>query len=190
MFTFNILQYVPKFILDDKNGYAISKALEAAVQYMNDTVDAGVKVITDSESMPEWRLDELAWEYNILYDYSKDIETKRNWIKDAIQTHSIYGTPEIVSRYLGAAFKTVDLEECWEYGGDPYHFRVTVTGDWTEENDEWTKKAIEKTKNVRSVLDSITFSAGNSNALLAAGVSIAGVEINVTSQTMEEEELA
>ena len=45
MFKFYVSRFVPKFILADKNGYAIAKAIEAAMQYMNKAIDTGVKCI-------------------------------------------------------------------------------------------------------------------------------------------------
>ena len=93
MFELDITKWVPKFILADKNGYALAKAIEAGLQSANDIVSQGVDCITDVDAMPEWRLDEVAWEYNILYDYDADIATKRKWVSDAVQTYAIYGTP-------------------------------------------------------------------------------------------------
>jgi phage tail P2-like protein len=155
MFTFDVTKWVPKFILRDKNGYAIAKAIEAAMQIMNDTIAEGVACIADYDTMPEWRLDELAWETNCLYDYNADVETKRQWIKNAIPLYRLYGTPQAVYKYIGSYFDNIDLEEAWEYNGDPYHFRVTVEGEWTPENEAWARRAINTAKNVRSVLDSL-----------------------------------
>lgn len=159
MLTFNIEQWVPKFILNDKNGHAIAKAIEVAVRNMSSTVEQGLDCISNVDAMPEWRLDELAWEYNILYDYSADIDVKREWIRNARQFYSLYGTAAGVEQYLLAAFSAVQVEESWEYGGDPYHFRVTVTGQWSEANEEWSRKAINTVKNVRSVLDEILYAS-------------------------------
>lgn len=155
MFAFDITKWVPKFILNDKNGYAVAKAIEAALQYMNDTISAGVDLISDYDKMPEWRLDELAWETNCLYDYKADIETKRKWIANAFPLYRLYGTPQAIIQYIGSYFENVELEENWLYGGDPFHFRVTVKGEWTPEKEAWANKAIENAKNVRSVMDGI-----------------------------------
>ena len=159
MFPFFAESWVPKFILNDQNGYALAKAIEVALQSMNNTVETGVKLITDVDTMPEWRLDELAWEYNILYDYTQDVETKREWIKNARSLYSIYGTAKIIKTYLEAVFgeNTVAVEEWNQYGGDPYHFRVVVNAEDTTANRDWAENAIAKVKNVRSILDTITF---------------------------------
>ena len=111
MFTFDVTRHVPRFILQDKNGYAVAKAIEAAVQIMNDTIQQGVDCVLNYDTMPEWRLDELAWETNCLYDYNADLETKRRWIKNAIPLYRLFGTPQAVYQYIGSYFGAVDLEE-------------------------------------------------------------------------------
>ena len=175
--TFDIKRLVPKYIYNDQNGYALSKAIERAFQYVADRVEEGLAILQDPDKMPEWRLDELAEDYNILYDYNADIEVKRNWIKNAREYYSIYGTAAGIVQYLEAVFDTVNLEEWWEYGAEPFHFRVTVTGEWSEENDAWAKKAIEATKNVRSVLDNIIFNSGSTETTLYVAAAACGVEI-------------
>lgn len=169
MFTFDVTRHVPRFILQDKNGYAVAKAIEAAVQIMNDTIQQGVDCVLNYDTMPEWRLDELAWETNCLYDYNADLETKRRWIKNAIPLYRLFGTPQAVYQYIGSYFGAVDLEENWQYGGDPYHFRVTVEGEWTPENEAWARKAIGTAKNVRSVLDSLRIGSKCKIGIIATG---------------------
>ena len=180
MFTFIAERFTPKFILADKNGYALARAIEAAMNIMNETIRQGAALITDVDTMPEWRLDELAWETNCLYDYNADIRTKRRWIKNAIPIYAIYGTPEGVIQFIGGYFDDVDLEEYWEYGGEEYHFRVTVDGIWTPENEAWTRRAIETAKNVRSVLDSLRCGCKSFLAIEAEGEVLARFEYPMT----------
>ena len=123
--------------------------------------------------MPEWRLDELAWELNCLYDFSSDIEYKRRWIVNAIPYYRLYGTPQALVNYVGNRFDGVALEEAAAYGGDPFHFRLTLDGEWTRENIAWAKKAVEDAKNVRSVLDSMR-AGSTSHLALAASCGVVG----------------
>lgn len=157
MFDFDIAKWIPRFIQNDKNGNALAKAIEAGVQAMNDIIAEGVNRISDSEYMPEWRLDELAWEYNIPYDYAADVETKRLWVSNALVLSRLYGTPEGIVEYMSGYFDETTLEEAWQYDGDPFHFRVLFSGSWTPEKVAWATRAINTVKNVRSVLDSYTF---------------------------------
>ena len=159
MFTVQIERWIPAFLRGDKNAYACAKAIEAALQYMNNTLAAGLALINDTENMPEWRLDELAWEYNLPYDYSADVEVKRRWVQNAFPLYRLWGTPAVIQQYLDGYFDATTVEENWEYGGLPYHFRVNVTGNWTPETASWAMDAIQKVKNLRSTADGFTFEA-------------------------------
>ena len=177
MFTFNIERWLPKFLLNDKNGYALAKAIEVALQTMNNVVAQGMACISDIDTMPEWRLDELAWEYNCLYDYNADVATKREWIKNANRFFLTFGTPAGVKQYLKGVFDSVDLEEHAAYGADPFHFRVIVTGEWSQASDDWAKKAVAATQNVRSILDNIIFNSGGATIPLYVAAAVCGIEI-------------
>lgn len=151
----NILNMVPKFLLRDPNGYALAKAIEAGAAYFAERLEAGIDAVTNIDKMPEWRLDEMAWETGCMYNYTADIEAKRVWIKNAYRMDRILGTPEGVSQYLRGYFDRVDVKEAWDYGGEAYHFRVDLYGRWTADKNNWIAKSIDKAKNVRSVLDGV-----------------------------------
>lgn len=161
MIEFDIKQLVPRFLMRDKNGRALAKAIEAALVKMNAIVKDGVDIIADVAAMPEWRLDEMAWEYNMLYDHRADIESKRRIVKDAIPTYQMYGTPKLVKQMVIDLFGDGVLEEWWEYDAEPYHFRVR-TGNVVEGTQEAEKlrQMIMRTKNLRSYMDGILFETG------------------------------
>lgn len=167
MIEFTITQLFPDFLLADKNGFAMAKAIERALQIMYETVQTGVDIVQNVEKMPEWRLDEMAWELGCLYDYSASVDSKRKWIRDATPLCASYGTPQAIYNFLEGFFDSVEVEENWQYGGEPFHFRVSVSGKWTDANEAWARMAIAAAKNVRSVLDS--FSAGTSAVLNVHG---------------------
>lgn len=155
MMDIRIEQLVPQFILNDKNGRAMARAIEAALKYMANVVQEGLNTIMDVDRMPEWRLDEMAWELGCLYDYSAQIEQKRRWIRDSMPLFAAYGTVQAIYNYLEGVFPDVEVEEGWQYGAPAFHFRVTVGGEWTENKEAWARRAIADTKNVRSVLDDL-----------------------------------
>lgn len=175
----------PRFILNDRNGNAIAEAMMLLFEYMDERINEAMKVLTDVDSMPEWRLDEMAWEYNCVYDKSADIEQKRQMIKTAPIYYPIYGTAEAMKRYLETIYNTVKIEEWNEYGGQPYHFRALVTGERTDQSDAWVRNAIAQTKNIRSVLDSITFSGGGADSTIKTGTAITGIIIMDRATTQE-----
>lgn len=159
MMDFEIKNIVPRFILEDKNGYAMAKAIETGLKRFLSIAQQGLNAWNDPDKMPEWRLDELAWEYNIPYDYMADIEIKRRWIRSVHTLARLYGTPEGIIQFMTGYFPETTLQEAPEYGGDPFHFRVNFGGSWTPENVAWATKAINMVKNVRSVLDQYKFRA-------------------------------
>lgn len=155
MIDFHIEELTPKFILRDRTGRALAKGIETALKTMCSVVNDGMDAITDVELMPEWRLDELAWETNCLYDYDAEIAQKRRWIADSIPLYRAFGTPSSIVQYLIGYFDDIEVEEWPGYNGSPFHFRVTVSGAWTNKNEAWAQKAITASKNVRSVMDSL-----------------------------------
>lgn len=177
----DITRIVPRFILRDRNGWAMAKAIEAGMKRFLAIANEAVGVMLDPDVMPEWRLDEIAWEYNLLYDYEADVEVKRGWIRSARQFTRKLGTKDGIVEYLKAAFDEVILEEWPEYGGDPYHFRVTLTGNATEHGNAWANKTVNTVKNLRSALDSITIHGGESEMGLAVGTAAVGTEIRIMS---------
>ena len=145
----------PQFLLRDKNGYALARAIWRGMEIMRQAADTGLAYVQDVDAMPEWRLDEMARELGCLYDFSASVDIKREWIHQSTPFAAMTGTPQAIYNYLSGFFERVELEENWQYGGEPYHFRVTVSGEWTDRNEAWAISAVDKAKNVRSILDDI-----------------------------------
>lgn len=160
MFTVSIDKWLPRFLLNDKYGYAIAKAIERALQTMNDTVRTGVDLMDNYASMPEWRLDELAWEYSIpWYDYDADLEEKRRTISGYSDTYSRLGTVRAVRDAVAAVGGDAQVDEWYQYGGQPYHYRVfsQLSGDADPSLITRARARAEYAQNVRSVLDAIYY---------------------------------
>lgn len=178
----NIFQIFPRFILDDKDGFAMCKALEAGLNYFLDKCNDEIDLVMNVDTMPEWRLDEMAWELNCMYDYGADPDVKRDWIKNAYRSYRIHGTAEGVRQYLKYYFGESSISEFWEFGGDPGEFNVAVTGQHTDENEAWIRKAVAKAKNVRSELHNIIYNGGESTAEIYTGAAVAGRSILIASK--------
>ena len=179
--TFDINRLFPRFILKDVNGLAMAKAIEAGLNYFLQQAKEGLDTLQNVDEMPEWRLDELAWEYNCLYDYSADVDVKRGWIRDAVKNYQLHGTAEGVRQYLKTYFGESSVDEFWEFGGDPGEFNVTVTGLRSDENEAWIRKAVEKAKNVRSVLNNIVFNGGESACEIETATFDVGIAVVIDS---------
>ncbi len=152
MLEHELYDLFPRFLLKDRNGNAMARAIDAALIYFTERVESGIALIGDVEAMPEWRLDELAWELDCIYDYSATVERKREWVKNALPYSYDYGTPKAIKDYLEGYFGEVTVLEGASYGLDPYHFMVVMNGTDSTQI-AWAEAAIERTKNVRSVND-------------------------------------
>lgn len=185
MFEFDIAHLFPRFLLNDRNGYAMAKAIEAGLKYFLKTCQDGLDCVQNVEKMPEWRLDEMAWELNCLYDFHADVGSKRKWIRDAIPLFASYGTTEAINNFLTGYFDDIEVEEYWQYGGDPFHFRVTLSGEWTDDREAWARRAIATSKNVRSVLDSLAAGAFGEIVVNAEQAGVHGFQYPMTSTLLK-----
>lgn len=176
MLDFTAEQLFPRFILADKSGYALAKAIEKALHMLCDVIQTGIEIEKSVEKMPEWRLDEMAWELNALwYDYDETLSVKRQQIAGAMAFYDRLGTPYAVLNAVNAVYGDGTLMEWFEYGGDPYHFKVLTT----DSTALTTKKAkfyalLSAVKSLRSVLDSVTYYGAEGQAEYAIGTKANG----------------
>ena len=168
----NILHMVPKFLLRDPNGYALAKAIEAAMAYYSERVEAGIDAVTNPDKMPEWRLDEMAWDKGCMYGYDASLEAKRDWIKNAGAYSRLLGTPEGLLQYIRGYFPRAQVEEWFQYDGDPYHFRLVLPDKLTQKRFEFILRAVEYAKNVRSTLDTMNLTLQDETANMYHGTGL------------------
>jgi len=105
-------------------------------------------------------LDELAWQLNVnWYDPSADIATKQQIIRSAIIVHMFKGTPYAVEQVIQAYFGEGEVQEWFEYGGEPGMFKVLTTNPAvTAELANQFIAVLNSVKNVRSHLEAILIS--------------------------------
>jgi phage tail P2-like protein len=136
---------------------ALSEALHQGIALACRYAD-GVKVMVAIDSMPEDVIDNLAVEFNIpcYHDYL-DLSIKRALVKEAFDWCKRMGTPYAVRKYFSTISPNTDIQEWFEYNGEPYHFRIvaTIPEDQEVSNDTFKDIAIqiERLKNARSILD-------------------------------------
>lgn len=113
------------------------------------------------DRLPEEALDILAWQFNAdWYDANSDIDTKRQAIKDVLHLARIRGTPAAVQRLVEIYFGDGEVEEWFNYGGAPYHFRVVTSNEKAiQENAQFFFRAVNSAKNLRSRLESVIIRA-------------------------------
>lgn len=139
---------------DDKQKLAESIADELALTAA-DTIKALIFPCIDQ--LPETVLDTLAYDFKVdWYEYSAPIQNKRNAIKECIPVHKFKGTKYAVETAVHSLYDKAEVQEWFEYGGEPYHFKIKVFGS-SSENIKQVYQKIQYAKNLRSVLDSVAF---------------------------------
>lgn len=112
------------------------------------------------DNMPEEVLDILAQDLKVdWYDYNYSLESKRELIKTSVYVHKFLGTKAAVERMLGSVFPGSIIEEWFDYGGDPHHFRVVIAMEAAKEtaNIERIIRAVNMAKRLSSWLDGVVY---------------------------------
>lgn len=114
-------------------------------------------VYTRIDELPESVLDILAWQFNVTwYETEGAIEEKREAIKDALLIKKTQGTPAAVRRVVEIFFGDGQVEEWFDYGGEPGFFRI-VTNNPRATGDQAALliNTVNAVKNLRSRLESV-----------------------------------
>lgn len=164
-------------------GYAISMAMKKLMDYCKN-----ISVYAAIDTASEQVLDLLALELNTqYYDDSQSIDVKRSLIKNTLAWYLKIGTVAAVQEAVEAVFGEGVIEEWFQYGGEPYHFKVqTSTLNSTDEMIQQLTELISTMQNVRSHLDSVIVEAvqqlqlynGCTIEAIADSVTI-GIDMNV-----------
>lgn len=154
-----LITIVPSSISGDKTIRNISAAADPELRKISsDTLL--LLLLPRLDELPEKIIDALAWQYHVDFcDDAATLEKKRVLVKQSIKWHRRKGTPSVVEEVCTAIFKSAKIEENWEYGGEPYHFKVTMITEAVPDISviDSLYRAIEHTKNVRSWLDGVSF---------------------------------
>lgn len=151
----NPLKLLPRFMRDERVARALFAAIQPTLKRLTKSADA--MKLYDYDQMSEKLLDELAWQRNVLwYDYASDISIKRAVIKSAPEIYRILGTKQAIIQAVADYFGDAIVQEMWEYGGEPFHFRIyTSNPDAVEKNGAKLRAIVELVKRASAIMDGI-----------------------------------
>ena len=167
----DLSRLLPAFMSADDTSQAMTAALNPELSELARKLRNAL-IIPRLDEFSEEILDELAAELNIAwYVRGADIDAKRSVIRNAYEIHGRIGTPWAIETVGQQYFGDAEVEEWWEYGGEPYHFRVR-TGNVVEgtRDAQVFLRLVEKLKNARSVMDGLYIE----NAMPPAQAYVAG----------------
>lgn len=155
----DLVKLLPEFMRGDR----ANRGLAAGANIVLRDVATKAKLLTvwnRIDNMTDEQLDELAWELNVeWYKSTADIQTKRAIIKSSDKVHAKLGTKWAVEQIITDYFGSGAVREWWEYGGEPYHFKVFSTNPGlVNEHHEEFLAMLEVVKRKSAWLDAVIIS--------------------------------
>ena len=167
-----LLDIMPPNLLADKKIYNVCLALDSTLKSIFDECNIP-SLIHNIDRLDSEFIDLLAYQFHVdFYDEALSLDIRRELVKKSIDYHMRKGTPYAMDGVVGLVFPDGVVEENWEYGGEPYHFRVNniTVGMAGPKTLEQLMRAIDSVKNVRSTLDEIIFKRENTGIQYIGGV--------------------
>ena len=154
----NLLLIVPPALTQDPSMMALASSDAEALAARLAEIDR-VRIISNIDGLDEAVLDILAYDFKVdWYDPEYSLEEKRRTLKDNWLVHKHLGTKYAVRTALNAVYPGAIVQEWFEYGGNPYCFRVILPAseELTVEKQKRVLSWIPYYKNLRSHLEKIT----------------------------------
>lgn len=149
-----LTEILPDSLLRDERIKALAEGVDTELEKL--TVAAKqVLHLPRIDELSGTILDLLAWQFHV--DHYEplwlDDATKRNLIRQSIKTHRLKGTRYAVDAVNAAFNRKVEIAEWYEYGGEPFHFRLSVAPFKSNSDLQTWLRQINEVKNVRSWVD-------------------------------------
>lgn len=140
---------------------ALSFAVGNALRRLQD-FSKGTHLYADLGHVSEEVLDLLALEFNTqYYDRQLKREIKEGLVAQTLTWYMRAGTPPVLREFLATVLQGGELQEWYEYGGEPYYFKaVAVMGEEDQVPVGYgaeIRRRIGIYKNIRSWLESLAF---------------------------------
>lgn len=179
----NLLELIPINLRDDPDIIAASAATDKEFQLMVQKITR-CYTIANVDNVEEIILDHLAAEMNVdFYSTKFSVDIKRNLVKNGYLYKYNKGTSAILEESLSTIFSRAKLEEWWEYGGEPYMFRIQileVDNEGITEEMLWRlNNLIKVLKNARSWLDGINIYLTGRGKMHIASSTVSGEKVTV-----------
>lgn len=132
----DLLRLLPRVLKEDKSFHAFATVMAKQLKAIVDDTDHAT-IYARIDALPEELLDVLAYDFKVdWWDYGYSVEQKRQTLKDSFLVHKHLGTKFAVQTAISAIYPNTAVEEWFEWGGDPYTFRllIDVSGILVEQN--------------------------------------------------------
>ena len=159
IYSTDFSDFLPGALRHDSKMIALARTLTEQLLTVSGSMD-NVLIYSRFEELPEDLVDILAYDMHVdWYDYSYPLQVKRDMVKNSVKVHKKMGTKYAMETALGSIWPKSEVEEWFNYGGEPHHFRVVcdVTEDRITASLAQLVKAIRMYKRLSSHLDGIVY---------------------------------
>ncbi len=165
----NLMAALPEALRQDPSVFALAESVAGLLAGRPEEIDR-LRIYPAIDALPENLLDILAYDFKVdWWDPEYSLDEKRWTLKTSWKVHKTLGTKAALEAAMSAVYPGTEVEEWFEYGGEPHHFRVFIRGEETAIGpgrlDEF-KKAIVRVKRLSSWLDSIITSTAMEPAVV------------------------
>ena len=152
----------PIALQEDSSAAALADVTARLLARRPEEIDR-LRIYPDVFRLDDKLLDILAYDFKVdWWDPNYTTEEKRRTLADSWHVHKMLGTRAAVETAIRAIYPKTEVQEWFEYGGDPYHFKllIDVTGEIVSE--KRPQQVIERVnfyKSLRSHLDAVVTTA-------------------------------
>ena len=174
----NLVATLPPALRTDPSVVALAEALGEVLAARPAEIDL-LRIYPAIDQLDERLLDILAYDFKVdWWDADYSLEEKRRTLKDSWRVHRLLGTRAAVEMAISAIYPHTQVLEWFEYGGEPYHFRldINITNDHIDSDKQ--RRVLERLnfyKSLRSHNDGVTYFVEAEPAVVKAVASAPGL---------------
>ena len=175
----NLVVTLPPALRTDPSVVALAEALSELLAARPAEIER-LRIYPAIDTLEEPLLDILARDFKVdWWDPEYSLEEKRRTLKDSWRVHRLLGTRAAVETAISAIYPRTTVLEWWEYGGEPYHFRldINITNDHIDSDKQ--RRVLERLnfyKNLRSHNDGVTYFVEADPGIAKAASSVSGLK--------------
>ena len=174
----NLVVTLPSALRTDPSVVALAEALSELLAARPAEIER-LRIYPAIDTLEEPLLDILARDFKVdWWDPEYSLEEKRRTLKDSWRVHRLLGTRAAVETAISAIYPHTQVLEWFEYGGEPYHFRLDINITNDSIDSEKQRRVLERMnfyKSLRSHNDGVTYFVEAEPAVVKAVASAPGL---------------
>lgn len=176
----NLLRTLPDALRNDESMVALAESIAHVLADRTGEIQ-NLLIYSRIDQLPEDLLDILAHDFKVdWWDSDYTLEEKRRTLKDSWRVHRTLGTKAAVVTAISAIYPHTKLQEWFEYGGQPYHFKLLIDATYDNvapDKHQRVLNRVEYYKNLRSIMDEVEYYDSGGSATQYFGAAFLGCEI-------------